>query len=440
MVKNRKALRIGWIVFLLLLCCGCGKKEENGSANGSVVDLMEGIEEDRMGDMEDTSEGGADLKAENNFFIEDTTDFAIELLKESVKGKSGENVMLSPVSVISALAMAANGARGNTLDQMLSAFAGHQDMDSFNRNWGKWTEGLTDTEEACLQFANAIWVQENEEKLSVEEDFLKQNVFFYDADIYKAVFDEDTLKSLNLWVEEKTGGRVKDILDNMDEEAVMYLVNTVVFDADWMKIYQPFQVRNSTFTNAAGEKKDVPFMYSTESSYLEDGNAAGFIKPYKEGYRFVAILPNQGISPEEYLETIDGEHFLDLLSGAKTEAIVKTSVPKFEAVYEAELNRILPSMGIEDAFDWKTADFRGLGTYVNKNIYINRIIHKTFISVGELGTEAVAATVEEAVAEAAEEMEEIEIYEVYLKRPFLYAIVENETNIPVFIGVVNEIG
>ena len=110
------------------------------------------------------------------------------------------------------------------------------------------------------------------------------------------------------------------------------------------------------------------------------------------------------------------------------------------AVYEAELNRILPFMGIEDAFDWKTADFRGLGTYVNKNIYINRIIHKTFISVGELGTEAVAATVEEAVAEAAEEMEEIEIYEVYLKRPFLYAIVENETNIPVFIGVVNEIG
>ena len=58
-----------------------------------------------------------------------------------------------------------------------------------------------------MQFANAIWVQENEEKLSVEEDFLKQNVFFYDADIYKAVFDEDTLKSLNLWVEEKTGGR-----------------------------------------------------------------------------------------------------------------------------------------------------------------------------------------------------------------------------------------
>ena len=82
MVKNRKALRIGWIVFLLLLCCGCGKKEENGSANGSVVDLMEGIEEDRMGDMEDTSEGGVDLKAENNFFIEDTTGFAIELLKE----------------------------------------------------------------------------------------------------------------------------------------------------------------------------------------------------------------------------------------------------------------------------------------------------------------------------------------------------------------------
>ena len=76
MVKNRKALRIGWIVFLLLLCCGCGKKEENGSANGSVVDLMEGIEEDRMGDMEDTSEGGVDLKAENNFFIEDTTGFA----------------------------------------------------------------------------------------------------------------------------------------------------------------------------------------------------------------------------------------------------------------------------------------------------------------------------------------------------------------------------
>lgn len=421
------------LVFLLLFCCGCGKEEEISEAENTVtVDLMQGVQADEMPD----KSGIAEV---DSVFYGDTIDFAVDLLKENVKERNGENVIISPVSVLSALAMTANGAKEDTQAQMLSVFAKSQDMDSLNRNMKAWTAGLTDTEEARLGLANAIWFQDGEERLTVEESFLKKNAAYYDADIYKALFDADTLKNINAWAAEKTGGKIKKLVDSMDEDAVMYLVNTVVFDADWGRIYQPHQVSDSVFTDAEGEEEKVPFMYSTEKTYLEDENATGFIKPYKEGYRFAAILPNQGISPEEYLETIDGEHFIALLSEAKTEVIVHTGMPKFQSEYETELSDTLAAMGIENAFDWKTADFRGMGTYVDKNIYIDSIIHKTFLSVGELGTEAVAATVEEAVAEAAEEPEEIEIYQVFLRRPFIYAIVEEETNVPIFIGILNEI-
>ena len=83
------------------------------------------------------------------------------------------------------------------------------------------------------------------------------------------------------------------------------------------------------------------------------------------------------MSPEEYMESMDGEHFRKLLSEARTEVVVETSLPKFEAEYEADLGGILSDLGMSDAFDWQKADFRGMGAFPDKNIYISKVVHKT---------------------------------------------------------------
>ncbi len=450
-MKNGKSL---WAVVSFCLCAilfACGCAGDNAGQQEASVDLMQQWEEKEMGSeqekgrMEGTDgagEGGQqpmEGEAPTEAFCMDTTDFAISLLKENVKSNEGSNVMISPVSVLAVLSMTANGAQGDTLSQMMSVIGKNQELDGLNEDLKKWMDGLTDTEAASLKLANAIWMNEDGKQLKVEDDFLRKNALYYNADIYKAPFNGNTVESINAWTEEKTDGKIKNLLDGMEEDAVMYLVNTAVFDADWKWIYEPYQVSDSFFTNGEGVRENVPFMYSTERTYIEDENVTGFIKPYKEGYRFVALLPKEGISPEECIGKMDGEYFRRLLTQAQTEVIVETGMPKFQAGYEAELEGMLAGLGMENAFDVKTAQFQGIGTSPEKNIYISRIIHKTDISVGELGTEAVAATVEEAVAAAADEPE-IEIFYVYLKRPFVYAIVEDGTDIPVFIGVLNEVG
>lgn len=116
---------------------------------------------------------------------------------------------------------------------------------------------------------------------------------------------------------------------------------------------------------------------------------------------------------------------------------VQTSIPKFETGYDVEMSDILKGMGMTDAFDGGRADFEGLGTSEGGNIFINRVIHKTFISVGEQGTKAGAATVVETYSNGMEPAEEIK--KVYLDRPFVYMLIDCENHIPFFIGTMMDV-
>lgn len=393
---------------------GCGKMDGNRTESGSV--------ENKVGSMED--------------FCLDTTDFSIRLLQESV-GAENRNVMVSPFSVLTALSMTANGAVGETQEQMLAVLAPGQDMESLNANWRSFYDSLVNTEETGLQLANSIWFRDEENWIQVEEDFLQKNASVYQADIYKAAFDENTLKDINTWVSKETEGRIENILNEVPKDAVMYLINALAFDAEWKDVYEENQIRDGEFFVSDEETRNVSFMYGEEEWYLQDENAIGFVKPYKEGYSFVALLPKEEISVQEYVKTLNGEKFLALLSDRKN-ATVYTSIPKFKAEYEVELKDILTGLGMTDAFDAEKADFSGIGTSDEGNLVITRVLHKTYIAVDEKGTEAGAATVVEMICETAV-MEEEEVYRVYLNRPFVYAIVENETNVPLFIGTVDSI-
>ena len=133
------------------------------------------------------------------------------------------------------------------------------------------------------------------------------------------------------------------------------------------------------------------------------------------------------------MDSLTGEHLRDLLNNPQDVTVFST-MPKFETEYDIEMSEVLQEMGMTDAFDWRVADFSRLGTYNvdGMNICINRVLHKTFISVTEQGTRAGAATAVEMVAEGAAEI--IEYKEVVLDRPFVYMLIDCETNLPFFIG------
>lgn len=437
------------LLLLLLFCTGCAKQLQTGKEN-EIVDLMQNVTVDAV-DMEEREEKQADAETasaafpEKRAFCVDTADFAIMLLQENMTGRN-ENVIISPVSALTALAMTANGADGDTREQMLEVLSPNQSIDSLNDNIEKWTGCLVSTEDASVKIANSIWFDENAGGMMVNEFFLQQNARYYHADIFKASFQDSTLDVINQWAADKTDGMISRILEQIPSDTQMYLLNAVSFDAKWERAYLPeSDVHERIFINASGEKENVEMMCSREHYYIEDENAVGFIKPYKEGYSFVAMLPNEGMSMKEYVDTLSGAHFLDMLAEAGMDGIdiLEVGLPKFEAEYEVELSDKLWNMGMSDAFDYEKADFSGIGKIEaeedNENLAISGVYHKTYIVVDELGTKAAAVTNVGAAADSAEESELTRV-SVYLDRPFLYAIVEKETNVPIFIGVVNTIG
>ena len=422
------------LISALLLCAiaisffGCNSME--------ATDLMEGITPNETPQKPspkppavsgDPTDEPHTLKTADNAAA---TDFALRLFRAS--NEKGKNTLISPLSVLCALSMTANGAKGETREQIEATLG--MPIEELNLYISNYMNSLPNTEKYKLHLANSIWFTDDE-RFTVNEDFLQINADYYGAGAYKAPFDDSTLEDINNWVKKETDGMIPKVLDEIPPEAVMYLVNALAFEAEWAEIYNEYAVSDGTFTKEDGTKQSVEFMYSDESTYLEDDKAIGFKKYYKDRkYSFVALLPNEGVSVDEYIASLDGESLNALLSNAKNTS-VSAKMPKFETGYDVEMSKVLQSMGMIDAFDGNKADFSGLGTSSAGNLRINRVIHKTFISVAEKGTKAGASTVVEVTDESAP----MEVKRVFLDRPFVYMLVDCENNLPFFIGTMMDV-
>lgn len=349
------------------------------------------------------------------------TEFAVRLLQGSV---TEENTLLSPLSAMSALAMTANGADGETLTQMEATLG--MGTDSLNQYFREYLDDQTDD----LMLANAIWFSEGHGFVP-EEAFLEVNSEYYDAQVFQTPLNGDAVQSINRWVSENTNGRIPSILDDIPGDAVMYLVNALSFESEWAVVYDETQVQEGTFTKEDGTQQSLEMMSSQEFCYLEDENTTGFVKYYAGGdYAFAALLPGEGVTVADYAASLTGERLRALLDNP-LEVTVFAKMPKFEISYSAELSELLADMGMGDAFDPERADFSRMGSSREGNVLISRVLHKTAISVAEQGTGAGAATAVEMRATGAYEQE---VKQVELNRPFVYMIIDCETCAPIFIG------
>ncbi|MBQ2856173.1 MAG: serpin family protein [Bacteroidaceae bacterium] len=400
----------------LLLVCAMAVNLSGCATTVQAANLMEGVTPNKVTALNDLSDQNSAI-----------TDFAIRLFQASEE--NCKNTLVSPLSVLCALAMTANGAEEDTLQQMEDVLG--MTTEEMNLYLYSYMQDLPQDEKYKLSLANSIWFTDHE-RFTVNQDFLQTTADYYDADIYKAPFNEQTCEDINNWIKEKTDGMIPSALDEIPADALMYLINALAFDAEWADIYEKHQVRDGEFTKEDGTKQECEFMYSTESNYFEDDKATGFLKYYKSGkYAFVAMLPKEGVSVSEYIASLTGESLNEMLSNPE-HITVYTSIPKFETSYSVEMTEILKSMGMSEAFDPNNADFAGLGSSTGGNISISRVIHKTFISVEEKGTKAAAVTIVEPGDGAAMEPEQPK--EVYLDRPFVYLLIDCENNIPFFIG------
>lgn len=357
--------------------------------------------------------------------------FSLELLKENW---TGENLLVSPLSVLCALGLTANGAKGETLAQMEAVLG--LPAERLNAALAAWATELPREKDCRVDLANSVWIRDGG-SFRADEGFLKTAVDWYGAEVFASPFDAAAVRDINGWVDENTHGMIPEILSELRDETMLVLVNALALEAEWEEVYEDVQVHeNRAFTTEDGREQPVTLMYSSEGRYLKDERAQGFLKFYKGGrWAFAALLPDEGVTLGDYLDSLTGERLHALLSEAEGREVY-AAIPKFESDYAVELNESLKAMGMTNAFEPGLADLSGLGVSKLGPLFISQVLHKTHISVDEKGTKAGAATAVLADSGATGPGGGDPPPEVYLDRPFLYMLVDRETNLPAFIGTV----
>jgi serine protease inhibitor len=369
-----------------------------------------------------------ELDLKSSQLVESNNIFGFDFFEKIIAGEDADkNIMVSPLSVSQALSMATNGATGNTLTQMQEILGFEEfTLPEMNECNNKVVNSLLDHDlKVIIEIANSIWYKDN---FSVKNAFIETNQSFYNAQV--SSFDhsqpEKAKNAMNKWVDEKTHGKIEKIIDEINADDVMFLITAVYFKAKWKTEFKKKDTEPVTFTLDDGTEKEVETMIGeVELSYYNNEKFSVIKLPYGAGkFNMLIYLPMEGYTTNDIVPEIVKTDFnqLGLLSLTERELFL----PKFEFKYENKLNDELEAMGMTDAFNPGFADFNNIS---DKDIFISKVMHKTYIKTDEEGTEAAAAT-SIGFTNTSIGPEGI----IKIDRSFLFAIVEEDTHSILFIG------
>ena len=356
-----------------------------------------------------------------------------------------DNLFYSPYSISLALAMTYAGARGETEKQMADTLhfglpqeSLHPAFNSLDIELASRGEGAKGKDDAGfrLNIVNAIWGQKDYQFLAEFLDILAQN---YGAGLRVLDFiktPEQSRITINNWVSDQTEGRIEDLIPQgaIDALTRLVLTNAIYFNAAWQFPFKEEATSDGTFHLLDGGKITVPMMRQTESFGYAEGDTYQAVELPYDGRELsmVILLPRAG-QFETFEDSMNYQAVKGIISELKSRQVSLT-MPKFEFESEFSLKKALAAMGMPVAFS-ANADFSGMTG--SRDLSIDEVIHKSFVSVDEAGTEAAAATAVMMRLTAAPGMP----IEVTVDRPFLFLIRDIETGTILFIGrVINPSG
>lgn len=369
--------------------------------------------------------------------------FALALLGQTVS--TGEdNPVISPLSAYLALAMAADGAGGDTARQFDALLQMSQsDRDAM---CAALRAALTDTAgSTTLNLAQSAWLDEDTE---AREEYLQQIVNVFDAQLYAADLDtEETRSAINDWVKERTNGLIPELLaQNLDPDAAMVLLNTLYFLGSWEIPFPAEDTWDGSFCNEDGTEAQTDFMHRTGSmTVVENGAWEGVLLPYDDGRTAFLALKVRDMrctagepTLRERAAQLSGADWQALLSGGSTQEVA-LALPRLDMDFTITLNDALQALGLVDAFDPERADFSPMGTRNGNPLYVSTVLQKVRLKVGEKGTEAAAATAV-LMAEASAAPDPEPPRSMVFDSPFLYAVVDLDSQTPLFLGLATNLG
>ncbi len=416
------------VVFLVLFITGCS------TTPPSVIPPAK--------EMAPTGNPTADQN-ELTTLVQGNSEFGLDILR--LLRKENDNVIFSPLSISTALAMAESGAREDTLSQMRDTLHINLPEEKLHPLYHRLNTTLEENAKNSsapsefdyeLAISNALWGDKNESFLKEYLDIMDTH---YDSGLTLMDFmnapDESRIK-INRWVEEQTHEKIKDLLaeGSINSATSLVITNTVYLKAAWQEPFQEENTRNADFYLLDKSPVSVPFMQNTaDYAYSKESGADAYtavVLPCKEGkLAMLVIMPDD---PETFIENLNAEK-LQQIRQSMNYTHLNLSFPKYKNESSFSLATPLQQLGMKNAFDPLLADFSGMTG--KRSLYISDAIHKAFIDVDEKGTEAAAAT---AIIIAKSAMPGNEPITAKFDHPFIYFMMDQETQSILFMGQMSD--
>ena len=411
----------------LISLLGCSS-EEDVSQEEELLEMS--LEEETLQVADGCAILGKPADFTDNALSDANAKFGFKLLSELYNQKPNNNVFISPLSISIALTMTYNGALGETKQAMAKTLEIEgMDLGAVNQANADLREILKSADPQIeLAIANSIWLRNTFDE--VNPDFLDRNDRFFGAEIASRDFDDpQTVETINQWVNTNTQGKINKILGEIEKHEVMFLINAIYFKGGWKGKFDASKTQEGVFHLLDGSEKQLPMMSHTcNYSYLSAEGFRAVGLPYGKGRMSMYIfLPEPSSDLNEFLEDLNAENWENWLSRFWNERDLRLIMPRFRLEYEMLLNDALKALGMEIAFIPRVANLEGIAPL----LYIEKVIHKTFLEVNEEGTEAAAVTLVSPPPASSPGP-------FIVNRPFFLVIHDNWTNTILFMGIVVE--
>jgi len=373
-----------------------------------------------------------ELTSVERALVDADNDFAVRIFERvNAQSSADSNLFLSPLSISVALGMTINGAGGETMDAIAATlgFSGLQ-IDEINQGYRGLIDLLVELDpRVTMNIANSLW---HRPEFSVQAAFLDALATFFDARVEALDFGAPNAPDIiDQWVSDHTNGLIESIAPRpIRDEIVMFLINAVYFKGDWTHRFDESLTMARPFTLLDGTEKSVPTMRHEDDVPVRIGgdDLVDLLELSYGGDAFtmVAAVPRPGVTLEEVVEEFDAVRWNQWVASLDSTDMTVV-MPKFEFEYSVRLNDILSDMGMAIAFDPNLADFSGINP--TAELYIDRVQHKAFVRVDEVGTEAAAATSVDFGVTSAPPVFQID-------RPFIFVLRERISGTILFMGKV----
>lgn len=368
------------------------------------------------------------LSEEQRNFIQRNNDFALNLFRQTSRFDSK---VISPLSVSFLMGILANAADGITYQEILKTLgAGEFSAGDINQISQFIIEKAGSLDPATkLNIANYIAVNK---AFKLKDSFIKTVEHSYNAKTESLDFSSpQTLKRINSWCKKQTDNMIPKIIDNVEPNAVSYLMNAIYFNGSWSDKFNKKETHEENFRGYTRNIQRVEMMHRNDKyRYFSNDAYAAVDLPYGNGtYTMTVILPNTDKSTEDILKEINAKTLTNLSNNMEN-CIVDLKLPRFSTETDFPLNDIITKLGAPSMFSAGNANFK---KFSDGNFFISKMFQKAKIEVSEEGTKAAAVTAAVMVSMSLQPVEPRRV-EFHANRPFIYFIRESNSGAIFFMG------